>query len=84
MYNQLCSACVHTFSIILLFVYVYRKNGRDGNPQFSANTETAHQFQEYTYKKITPCDFCSQVLRGKSILYPIFYDKLVLRVILQT
>ncbi|XP_071442731.1 uncharacterized protein Stacl isoform X2 [Hetaerina americana] len=23
-----------------------------------------HQFQEYTYKKITPCDICSQVLRG--------------------
>ncbi|XP_025197897.1 uncharacterized protein LOC112596436 isoform X3 [Melanaphis sacchari] len=41
-----------------------KKTGRDGNPQFSANTETAHQFQEYTYKKITPCDFCSQVLRG--------------------
>ncbi|KAF0764652.1 Uncharacterized protein FWK35_00018898, partial [Aphis craccivora] len=40
------------------------KTGRDGNPHFSANTETAHQFQEYTYKKITPCDFCSQVLRG--------------------
>lgn len=25
----------------------------------------AHNFQEYTYKKITPCDVCSQVLRGK-------------------
>lgn len=24
-----------------------------------------HNFQEYTYKKITPCDVCSQVLRGK-------------------
>ncbi|XP_061728805.1 uncharacterized protein LOC133533775 isoform X2 [Cydia pomonella] len=24
----------------------------------------AHNFQEYTYKKITPCDVCSQVLRG--------------------
>ncbi|CAG9785006.1 unnamed protein product [Diatraea saccharalis] len=24
----------------------------------------AHNFQEYTYKKITPCDICSQVLRG--------------------
>ncbi|XP_026328792.1 uncharacterized protein LOC113236813 isoform X1 [Hyposmocoma kahamanoa] len=23
-----------------------------------------HNFQEYTYKKITPCDVCSQVLRG--------------------
>ncbi|XP_026686828.1 SH3 and cysteine-rich domain-containing protein 2-like [Diaphorina citri] len=26
--------------------------------------DTSHQFQEYTYKKITPCDICSQVLRG--------------------
>lgn len=26
----------------------------------------AHNFQEYTYKKITPCDVCSQVLRGKN------------------
>lgn len=24
-----------------------------------------HNLQEYTYKKITPCDVCSQVLRGK-------------------
>ncbi|ODM97928.1 SH3 and cysteine-rich domain-containing protein 2, partial [Orchesella cincta] len=23
-----------------------------------------HIFQEYTYKKITPCDICSQILRG--------------------
>jgi len=26
--------------------------------------ENAHIFQEYTYKKITPCDVCSQILRG--------------------
>lgn len=26
--------------------------------------ENSHVFQEYTYKKITPCDVCSQVLRG--------------------
>lgn len=26
--------------------------------------ENAHIFQEYTYKKITPCDICSQILRG--------------------
>jgi len=55
-------------------VCVCRKTGRDGNPQISANTETAHQFQEYTYKKITPCDFCSQVLRGKSrLIYITFF-----------
>ena len=28
--------------------------------------ENTHIFQEYTYKKITPCDICSQILRGKS------------------
>ena len=27
--------------------------------------ENVHVFQEYTYKKITPCDICSQILRGK-------------------
>jgi len=63
MYYILYRTGVHIFR----FVYEYRKTGRDGNPQFSANTETAHQFQEYTYKKITPCDFCSQVLRGKFV-----------------
>jgi len=26
--------------------------------------ENSHVFQEYTYKKITPCDVCSQILRG--------------------
>jgi len=26
--------------------------------------ETSHQFQEYTYKNITPCDVCSQVMKG--------------------
>ncbi|XP_045446169.1 uncharacterized protein LOC123654298 [Melitaea cinxia] len=30
----------------------------------SAGDSDAHNFQEYTYKKITPCDVCSQVLRG--------------------
>ncbi|XP_075235389.1 SH3 and cysteine-rich domain-containing protein isoform X1 [Lycorma delicatula] len=40
-----------------------KKNGRDGGMNLSGDN-TAHQFQEYTYKKITPCDVCSQVLRG--------------------
>jgi len=26
--------------------------------------ENNHQFQEYTYKNITPCDVCSQVMKG--------------------
>ncbi|CAH0770999.1 unnamed protein product [Bemisia tabaci] len=40
-----------------------RKSARDGGGGINS-LETAHQFQEYTYKKITPCDVCSQVLRG--------------------
>jgi hypothetical protein len=30
--------------------------------------ENSHVFQEYTYKKITPCDVCSQILRGSQRL----------------
>eukprot|EP00092_Neocalanus_flemingeri_P014476 GFUD01015621.1.p1 GENE.GFUD01015621.1~~GFUD01015621.1.p1 ORF type:complete len:628 (+),score=176.52 GFUD01015621.1:199-1884(+) len=26
--------------------------------------DNSHQFQEYTYKNITPCDVCSQIMRG--------------------
>merc|ERR1719225_1084322 len=38
------------------------KNGNgEGTPPV---IENAHIFQEYTYKKITPCDICSQILRG--------------------
>ncbi|XP_034239679.1 uncharacterized protein LOC117644382 isoform X3 [Thrips palmi] len=43
-------------------IMAMRKNGRDAA---LANVEMGvHDFQEYTYKKITPCDVCSQVLRG--------------------
>ena len=39
------------------------KNGNgEGTPPV---IENSHIFQEYTYKKITPCDICSQILRGK-------------------
>uniref|UniRef100_A0A336K301 CSON012985 protein n=1 Tax=Culicoides sonorensis TaxID=179676 RepID=A0A336K301_CULSO len=44
-----------------------RKNGTaTGNSQMSRMGDTTdnHNLQEYTYKKITPCDVCSQVLRG--------------------
>ncbi|XP_054275359.1 uncharacterized protein LOC128994676 isoform X3 [Macrosteles quadrilineatus] len=40
-----------------------KKNGRDSGLNLGLES-AAHQFQEYTYKKITPCDVCSQVLRG--------------------
>jgi len=41
---------------------------KNGGPVGGANPtniiENSHVFQEYTYKKITPCDVCSQILRG--------------------
>lgn len=84
--KETCFAnAVITFCVVVVVVRVRRKTGRDGNPQFSANTETAHQFQEYTYKKITPCDFCSQVLRGKSrfiishVCFIIFHEVVIRR-----
>lgn len=40
------------------------KNGKDSDSAQPAVIENSHVFQEYTYKKITPCDICSQILRG--------------------
>jgi len=47
--------------------------GKDSDKSKGANgtqpnqiIENSHIFQEYTYKKITPCDVCSQILRGHS------------------
>ncbi|KAG5670352.1 hypothetical protein PVAND_000626 [Polypedilum vanderplanki] len=40
-----------------------RKNG-NANVNSTIRTDSEHNLQEYTYKKITPCDVCSQVLRG--------------------
>ena len=37
-------------------------NHQTGSPPI---IENCHVFLENTYKKITPCDICSQVLRGK-------------------
>ncbi|XP_021916458.1 SH3 and cysteine-rich domain-containing protein isoform X4 [Zootermopsis nevadensis] len=48
-------------------IMTLRKNGKDREGVFQAGGSldpAAHTFQEYTYKKITPCDICSQVLRG--------------------
>ena len=41
------------------------KNSANGGPGDKGMPENAHIFQEYTYKKITPCDICSQILRGE-------------------
>ncbi|XP_077292227.1 uncharacterized protein LOC143915436 isoform X2 [Arctopsyche grandis] len=40
-----------------------KKNGSGKDLRSSGDMES-HNFLEYTYKKITPCDVCSQVLRG--------------------
>nr|CAH7722057.1 unnamed protein product [Callosobruchus chinensis] len=41
-----------------------KKNGAAATRELLKGDPDAHNFQEYTYKKITPCDVCSQVLRG--------------------
>jgi hypothetical protein len=53
-------------AILVLDFFSCRKNGKDreGAFQVAGLDTTAHMFQEYTYKKITPCDVCLQVLRG--------------------
>ena len=52
----ICSLYILTY---ILFIFSRQKNGAEPEP------DLAHVFQEYTYKKITPCDICSQILRGK-------------------
>ncbi|XP_072940427.1 uncharacterized protein Stacl [Epargyreus clarus] len=41
-----------------------KRNGATRDGMRAGGDTDAHNFQEYTYKKITPCDVCSQVLRG--------------------
>ncbi|XP_060529110.1 uncharacterized protein LOC132703706 isoform X4 [Cylas formicarius] len=41
-----------------------RKNGSAVTRELLKGDPDAHNFQENTYKKITPCDVCSQILRG--------------------
>jgi len=63
----LCSyICI--FAVVMVHFFPCRKNGKDreGAFQVAGLDSTAHTFQEYTYKKITPCDVCLQVLRGAS------------------
>ncbi|XP_031355895.1 SH3 and cysteine-rich domain-containing protein 2-like isoform X10 [Photinus pyralis] len=45
-------------------IIAMRKNGSASNREVPRSDPDAHVFQEYTYKKITPCDICSQILRG--------------------
>lgn len=50
---------IHMGNYLFFFclAYYYRKN---------LESEGGHQWREYTYRKITPCDACGQVLRGHS------------------
>ncbi|KAF5281601.1 hypothetical protein FQR65_LT02921 [Abscondita terminalis] len=45
-------------------IIAMRKNGSTTNRDIPRGDPDCHTFQEYTYKKITPCDVCSQILRG--------------------
>jgi hypothetical protein len=73
-YQHFCSAARTTIIIVELQVtfccYYFRisKNGKDIETTPPAVIENSHIFQEYTYKKITPCDICSQILRGKKLV----------------
>ncbi|OXA50232.1 hypothetical protein Fcan01_15232 [Folsomia candida] len=40
-----------------------KKNGKEKDSKEPFQIFENHIFQEYTYKKITPCDICSQILR---------------------
>lgn len=51
---------------------MYRKNG-NANINPTIRTDSEHNLQEYTYKKITPCDVCSQVLRGKCVCFSFIF-----------
>lgn len=57
--NEKKNQMYHAVSTIMSM----RKNGKERDASQPPES-VAHIFQEYTYKKITPCDACSQVLRG--------------------
>ncbi|KAF2880558.1 hypothetical protein ILUMI_25611, partial [Ignelater luminosus] len=50
--------------VLLTNLKFFRKNGSAATRDLPRTDPDAHNFQEYTYKKITPCDVCSQILRG--------------------
>lgn len=55
----------HALTFVLLLPH--RRNGASNAPSESLrpNLDGSHHLQEYTYKKITACDVCSQILRGE-------------------
>ncbi|XP_059620492.1 uncharacterized protein LOC132264349 isoform X1 [Phlebotomus argentipes] len=59
--NEKSNQMYHAVSTVLTM----RKNGAAAAPErIRVGDGDTHNLQEYTYKKITPCDVCSQVLRG--------------------
>lgn len=52
---------------LLILILFLRKNGSATTKDLPRTDPDAHNFQEYTYKKITPCDVCSQILRGSAL-----------------
>uniref|UniRef100_A0A1B0AZP4 Phorbol-ester/DAG-type domain-containing protein n=1 Tax=Glossina palpalis gambiensis TaxID=67801 RepID=A0A1B0AZP4_9MUSC len=54
---------VYFISVSLTF---FRRNGAGGvsSQSIRPSEDGSHHLQEYTYKKITACDVCSQILRG--------------------
>lgn len=53
-----------TFLLSPTLSHPARKNG-NATAGSQVRIDSEHNLQEYTYKKITPCDVCSQVLRGE-------------------
>lgn len=58
--------------LIFIIEFPFRKNGAAATRELLKGDPDAHNFQEYTYKKITPCDVCSQVLRGRQTACALF------------
>ncbi|XP_055687718.1 uncharacterized protein LOC129792563 isoform X10 [Lutzomyia longipalpis] len=59
--NEKTNQMYHAVSTVLTM----RKNGAAATAErVRVGDGDTHNLQEYTYKKITPCDVCSQVLRG--------------------
>ncbi|GAB0098187.1 hypothetical protein DMENIID0001_138960 [Sergentomyia squamirostris] len=59
--NEKTNQMYHAVSTVLTL----RKNGAAAPAErVRVSDGDTHNLQEYTYKKITPCDVCSQVLRG--------------------
>lgn len=66
-------------STTFLTFSLFRRNGPSAVAGKIFENNEHHNLQEYTYKKITPCDVCSQVLRGKKsfTFISVFFSRFV-------